>query len=166
MRFGAYEKHTKPYSTLRHPSRSKPVGFRLHRRASIVRLKAGARYSDPLDNAQHPYDSMKRFAQLLALRYDMVRTRHCYYRDLRLIHEHFQSDPARITEEQLRDYILHVKTRKSWKPKTIRQTAAAARFFFVDQEGHEDWKVFSQIRTRDHDELPAVLTREEPSGAR
>jgi len=53
---------------------------------------------------------MKRFAQLLALRYDMARTRHSYYRDLRLLHEHFQSDPAGLTEEHLRDYILHVKT--------------------------------------------------------
>ncbi len=135
-------------------------------RAAISRPKAGARYADPLDYPQHPYESMKRFAQLLALRYDMVRTRHSYYRSMRLVHEHLQCDPAVLTQEQLRDYILHVKTRKHWKPKTIRQTAAAARLFFVDQEGHEDWKVFSQIRTKDHDELPAVLTRDEPSGAR
>ncbi len=27
--------------------------------------------------------------------------------------------------------------------------------------GHEDWKVFSQIRCKDHDELPAVLSREQ-----
>ncbi len=59
-------------------------------RAGVGRPKAGARYKEPLDYA-HPYDSMKRFAQLLALRYDMARTRHSYYRDLRLLHEHFQS---------------------------------------------------------------------------
>ena len=50
--------------------------------------RAGARYRDPLDYT-HPYDSMRRFAQLLALRFDMVRTRHSYYRDLRLLHEHY-----------------------------------------------------------------------------
>ncbi len=27
--------------------------------------------------------------------------------------------------------------------------------------GRGEWKVFSQVRTRDHDELPAVLTREQ-----
>ena len=27
--------------------------------------------------------------------------------------------------------------------------------------GHDDWTVFSQIRTKDHDELPPVLTREQ-----
>jgi hypothetical protein len=93
---------------------------------------------------------MRRFAQLLALRFDMVRTRHSYYRDMRLLHEHFQSDPALLTEEQLRDYILHVRTRKHWKPKTIRQTAAAARLFFIDLLEHEEWKVFSQIRAKVH----------------
>ena len=119
-----------------------------------------ARYSDPLDYA-HPYDSMKRLAQLLALRFDMIRTRHSWYRAMRLLHEHFGCDPAALTEDQLRDYILHVKTRKQWKPKTIRQTAAAARLFFVELLEREEWKVFSQIRAKDHHELPAVLTREE-----
>ena len=75
---------------------------------------------------------MRRFARLLALRYDMVRTRHSYYRELRLVHEPFQTDPAGLSGEHLRDYILHVKTVKHWKPKTVRQTAAAARLFFVD----------------------------------
>jgi site-specific recombinase XerD len=128
---------------------------------SCVAPKAGGRYADPLDYAQHPYESMRRFAQLLALRYDQVRTRHAYYRSVRLLHEHWQGDPAALTEEQLRDYFLHVKTRRHWKPKTIRQSAAAARLFFVELLEHEEWKVFSQIRTKDHHELPAVLTRAE-----
>jgi len=123
--------------------------------------RAGGRYADPFDYAQHPYDSMRRFAELLALRYDQVRTRHAYYRALRLLHEHCQGDPAQITEEQLRGYFLHVKVRKLWKPKTIRQAAAAARLFFVEMLERGEWKVFSQIRTKDHDELPAVLTRAE-----
>ena len=125
-----------------------------------VRVKAGARYSDPL-TYDHPHDSMRRFAQLLALRFDTVRTRHSYYRNLRLIHEFIQKDPALITEEELCDYFIHVKTVKHWKPKTIRQTAAAARLFFIELLELPDWKVFSQIRTKDHNELPPVLTREE-----
>ena len=92
-------------------------------RAAVERPRAGARYSDPLDYA-HPYDSMKRLAQLLALRCDMIRTRHSYYRAVRLLREHFGCDPAALTEDQLRDCILHMKTRKLWKPKTVRQTAA------------------------------------------
>jgi len=80
---------------------------------------------------------------------------------MRLVHEYCGTDPAHITEAQLRDYILHVKTKKLWKPKTIRQAAASARLFFVEMCGRDDWKIFSQIRTKDQGSLLAVLTREE-----
>ncbi|NJM55365.1 MAG: tyrosine-type recombinase/integrase [Verrucomicrobiae bacterium] len=36
--------------------------------------------------------------------------------------------------------------------------------FFIELLGLPEWRVFSQIRTRDHDELPAVLTREQVVG--
>lgn len=80
---------------------------------------------------------------------------------MRLLHEYHGTAPALLGEEALRDYRLHVKQIKKWKPKTIRQTLACARLFFVEMLGHNEWKVFSQVRTRDHDELPAVLTREQ-----
>src|SRR6185436_13714184 len=52
-------------------------------------------FVNPVDY-QHPYDSMNRFAKALALCYDANRTRHSYYRQLRLIHEHFACDPAQL----------------------------------------------------------------------
>jgi len=114
-------------------------------------------YANPVDY-QHPYPSMSRYGDFLALRYDANRTRHAYYRHLRLIHEHLACDPATITEAQLRDYFLFVKLQKHWKPKTIRQALAAAKMFFIELLGQPGWTVFSQIRTKDHDTLPAVLT--------
>jgi integrase/recombinase XerD len=117
-------------------------------------------YDNPVDY-EHPYPSMSQFADLLALRYDANRTRHAYYRQVRLIHQYFQSDPTLLTEPQLRDYFLHVKLKKHWKPKSIRQAVAAARMFFVDLAARKDWTVFSQIRAKDHDTLPAVLTRQQ-----
>ena len=125
------------------------------------RPSAGCAQRDPINYDFHPYSSMKQFAGFLALRFDTPRTRHSYYRQMRLIHEFCACDPATITEERFRDYILHVKTKKLWKPKTIRQSAAAARLFFVEMIGHDHWKVFSQIRTKDLEHLPAVLTRDE-----
>lgn len=125
-----------------------------------TRPVGGRQESDPL-TYEHPYPSMAEFAKHLALRYDAPRTRHAYYRDLGLIYKHFECDPAKLSETQLRDYLLAVKTIKHWKPKTIRQTVASAKIFFVEQLGHDDWRVFSQVRTKDHDELPPVLTREQ-----
>ena len=120
----------------------------------------GREYANPVDYA-HPYDSMARFAEFLALHYDANRTRHAYYRQLRLIHEHLRSDPAAITEAQLRDYFLFVKLKKQWQPKSIRQAAAAARLFFSELLQQPEWTLFDQIRAQDHDRLPAVLTRQQ-----
>jgi integrase/recombinase XerD len=136
-----------------HPTKSTPNPI-------LKRPEPGRPYRNPLDY-DHPFESMAEFAKLLNLRHDANRTRHAYYRNLRLLHEHFAKDPALISEHEFRDYILHVKNVKGWKPKTIRQTAASANIFFVEMLRHEDWRVFSQIKTKDHDELPSVLTREQ-----
>jgi integrase/recombinase XerD len=117
-------------------------------------------YANPVDY-EHPFPSMARFAEFLALHYDANRTRHAYYRQLRLIHEYFKADPSTLTEAQIRDYFLFVKLRKLWKPKTIRQALAAARMFFSTLLGVSDWSLFGQIRARDHDELPFVLSRDQ-----
>ena len=137
--------HTKPSST---PIRVKDK----------IRTDGGRQYINPLDY-EHPWPSMHEFAKLLTLRHDANRTRHSYYRDMRLLHDYFRCDPATLSESQVRDYFLYVKTEKGWKSKTIRQSVASAKIFFVELHSHEDWKVFSQIKTKDHDELPAVLTR-------
>jgi integrase/recombinase XerD len=126
---------------------------------SLATITTVARdYANPVDY-QHPYQSMARFADFLALHYDANRTRHAYYRQLRLVHEYFDCDPDLLTEPQLRDYFLYVKLKKHWQPKTIRQALAASKMFFIDLLGKPQWQVFSQIRTKDHDTLPAVLTR-------
>ena len=128
---------------------------------SLAGIRTTARdYANPVDY-QHPYPSMARFAEHLASGYDANRTRHSYYRQLRLVHQHFGSDPATVTEAQLREYFLFVKLKKHWTPKSIRQALAAARMFYVSLFKHADWTLFSQIRAKDHDALPAVLTRQQ-----
>ena len=122
---------------------------------------AGRAQCDPIDYDSHPYPSMEQFAGFLALRYNTPRTRHSYYRQMRLVHEFCMADPATITEAQYRDYLLHVKTVKHWKPKTIRQAAASAKLFFIEMMEHQNWKVFSQIRTKDEKTLPTIISRAE-----
>lgn len=124
------------------------------------RPDVGRRGPDPLEY-QHRYTSLRDYAQLLVLRYHHGRTRHAYYRQLRLVSDHFACDPATLSQSQVRDYFLHVKTVKHWKPKTIRQAAACARLFFVEQLGHADWTVFSQIHAHDQARYPAVMTRDQ-----
>ncbi len=112
---------------------------------SLAAIRTTARdFANPVDY-EHPYPSMASFADHLALSYDANRTRHSYYRQLRLIHQHLGCDPATITEAQLRDYFLFVKLKKQRTPKSIRQARAAASMFFINLLGHADWTVFSPI---------------------
>lgn len=127
-----------------------------------VQTRSGRAYSDPI-TYDHPWPSMIDYARLLALRYEALRTRHSYYRDMRLLHEYFGCDPATLRESDLTDYLIHVKMVKGWKPKTVRQISAAARLFFVEMLGRAAWKVFDNVRAKDHHYLPAVLTRDEVS---
>jgi integrase/recombinase XerD len=102
---------------------------------------------------------MEAYAQLLALRYDCVRTRHSYYRQLGLITAHSRIDPALITEAIVQAYLVMLKIERQWRPKSLRQAVAALRLFFQVQLGLPPWKVFSQIQLKDHRELPTVLSR-------
>jgi site-specific recombinase XerD len=96
-----------------------------------VPLRSGKEYGDPLHYA-HPWASMAQFARVLALRYDSLRTRHSYYRQLRLLCEHFNADPALITEclkLTVRDIIgsenkLRIRAGKGNKDRTIPLPAA------------------------------------------
>lgn len=78
-------------------------------RPSLQDFRTSSReYVNPVDY-EHPHDSMARFADLLTLRHDANRTRHACYRQLRLIHDHFQLDPAALTEARVREWFLHLK---------------------------------------------------------
>ena len=131
------------------------------RKDSPISRKPQNYLRNPIHYETHAFASLERFAGFLALKYDVDTTCHSYYRDLRLISEFANDDPAHISEELLRDYFIHVKSLKKWAPKTIRQSVAAARLFFVQMLGFKEWEIFSQIKTKDHDELPEVLTREQ-----
>jgi site-specific recombinase XerD len=125
------------------------------------RPKAASNQRDPADYESHAFPSMKQYAEFLVLRFDTPRTRHSYYRQMRLIYVFAACDPASISEDVFRDYILFVKMKKKWQPKTVRQASAAARLFYIEMLGWNQWTVFSQIKAKDREVLPAVLTRDE-----
>jgi len=115
---------------------------------------------DPL-SYDHRHPCMKRFAELLALQYDATTTRRGYYRQVRLIGDHFACDPSLLSEDQVRAFLLHAKHERHWKPKSLRSSAAALKLFYTGMLGREHWEIFNQLKIRDHKELPAVLTREQ-----
>lgn len=105
---------------------------------------------------------MQRFAQDLSLRGLGDRSCHSYYRQIRLLSEHFdQVDPASLDEDLVRSYIIHLKSVKLWSPKTIRIFVSAGKYFFAQMLGHDNWKVFDLTKAKDLPYLPEVLSRQE-----
>lgn len=81
---------------------------------------------------------------------------------VRQLGEHFDQDPAGLSEQQLRSYFLHCRKERGYVPSTMRGLRAAFLHFF---HGHlriePRWKVFSDLKIKRIETLPVVLSREE-----
>ena len=132
------------------------------RRSAISKSLPHNRQPNPITYSNHPFASMQRFAQDLSLSGLGDRSCHSYYRQIRLISEHFDHvDPASLDEDLVRSYIIHLKSVKQWSPKTIRIFISAGKSFFTQMLGHVDWKVFELTKAKDLPYLPEVLSRQE-----
>ena len=58
---------------------------------------------------------MQRFAEHLELQDFRPRTIQGYYRQIRLVSEHFLEDPAKLKEKDLRKYFVYKKLNKEIK---------------------------------------------------
>ena len=103
---------------------------------------------------------MLRFAEHLELEDFRQRTAASYYRALRLIGEHFGKDPEVLSEEDLRGFFVYLRRDRKWAPKSCRQFLAAAKHFYRGMLGRE-FASLDQIKARDRETLPTVLTPDE-----
>jgi integrase/recombinase XerD len=103
---------------------------------------------------------MLRFAEYLELQDFRQTTCANYYRALRLLSEHFDCDPASLSEQQVRSYFVHVRSVLHWAPKSCRQHLAALKHFFRGMLG-QAFESLDQIKARDREVLPTVLMPEE-----
>ena len=88
------------------------------------------------------------------------RTRECYLRSVRQLAEHYNKPPDRITEEELRNYFLHVKNVKKWKRATVTIAICGIKFFYT-QTLNKEWTIFDLVRPQHERRLPVILTRDE-----
>lgn len=112
----------------------------------------------------HKFASMKAFSQHLVLKDVRLRTLQSYYRQMRLVSEHFRRDPKGLSQKSIRSYILHLKEGKGWCPSSIRQGIAACRMFYCEMLGKQ-WKLWDVVKVRDIKRLPVVLEIEQVADA-
>jgi len=107
------------------------------------------------------YPSITQFQQHVDLKDYRLPTRKEYVRNLRKLAEHFQSDPAKLTENQLREYFLFLRQHKHYKHSAMKAAKFALRSFYLECLKFVTWTVFNEVRIAEPDVLPVVLSRTE-----
>ena len=107
------------------------------------------------------YPSITQFQQHVELKDFRAPTKKEYVRYVRKLSEHFQCDPATVTEDQLRQYFLFLRQHKRYQAATMKGAKYSLLCFFVEHLKHKDWSVFRDVRVVKPEVLPIVLSRAE-----
>lgn len=107
------------------------------------------------------YPSITQFQQLVELKDYREPTRKEYVRYVRKLAEHFQCDPATLSEDQVRQYFLFLRQHKRYKHSPMKAAKYALLCFFLDCVKVKGWTVFNEVRIAQPEVLPVVLSRTE-----
>jgi site-specific recombinase XerD len=81
---------------------------------------------------------------------------------VRKLAEHFQCDPATLSEDQLREYFLFLRQHKHYKHSPMKLAKCSIRCFFGEcLKLGPTWTVFEEVRIVENQTLPVVLSRQE-----
>jgi site-specific recombinase XerD len=87
-------------------------------------------------------------------------TQEAYLSAVRQLAAHFQKAPDRITEHELREYLLYLKNQRQYKPSSLRIAACGITFFYT-YTVPRDWAIFKRLRIPRSRSLPTVLSIDE-----
>jgi hypothetical protein len=102
----------------------------------------------------------QRMIEDLQLRGLSERTQEMYVRAVRQLAEHYHKSPARITEEELRQYFLYLKNVKHYA-RSASTIALCGIKFFYDHTLKRPWPTLTFVRAPREQKLPVVLSVEE-----
>jgi integrase/recombinase XerD len=102
----------------------------------------------------------KRFIEDMQLRGLAPSTQTVYVHAIRNLAKHYHHSPDQLTEEQIRQYFLHL-TQVRRVSRSHATIALCALKFFFEHTLHRGWPVFALARPRPVRKLPTVLSREE-----
>src|SRR5437762_12178655 len=102
----------------------------------------------------------KRMIECLQLRGLSARTQESYVRAVRQLADHYHKSPDLITEEELRQYFLHIKNGKKYSRAS--STIAICGFkFFYERTLHREFTTFKLVRATRAKELLVILSEQE-----
>jgi site-specific recombinase XerD len=102
----------------------------------------------------------RRFLEDLQLHGFAVRTQESYMRAVRMLAYHYHKAPDKITEEELRQYFLHLKNIKKYSRASMTIAICGIKFF-VEHTLQQTWATFKLVRPAPDKRLPTILSREE-----
>lgn len=102
----------------------------------------------------------KRFLEDMQLHGYSPKTQSCYVGAVRNLARHYGKSPDLVTEEQLRQYFLHLTLEKKVARATATIALCGIKFFFQNTL-QRTWTCFKLLRPPRSKKLPVVLSREE-----
>jgi site-specific recombinase XerD len=84
------------------------------------------------------------------------RTQRSYLRAVRQLAEHFHTAPDRLTESQVREYLLYLKNEKKFSTGAMKIAVSGIKFFYA-RTVPRNWKTLTRIRIPRSKTLPDVL---------
>ena len=105
--------------------------------------------------------SITQFKQLVELKDYRPATQQAYVRCVWRLVEHFDADPATLTEDQLRQYFLFLREEQQSSPSVMKMAKWALRCYYRECVKRKEWTVFDEVRVAEPKTLPVVLSRAE-----
>jgi integrase/recombinase XerD len=102
-------------------------------------------------------DRMRQDLQLAGL---SDRTEEAYLRAVRQLADHFHTPPDQLSEQQVRDYFLHLKNDRKFASASLGIAYSGIKFFY-SHTTPRDWPTLQRLRVRRDKKLPDVLSVDE-----
>ena len=102
----------------------------------------------------------KRMIECLQLRGLSERTQEAYVRAVRQLADHCHKSPDLITEEELRQYFLHIKNVKKYSRASSTIAICGIKFFF-EKTLNREFTTLKLVRAPRDKKLPVILSVEE-----
>ncbi len=102
-------------------------------------------------------DLCRQMSDTIILNGKSESTRLAYLRQVRILSDFYDKSPDRISEDEIRQFLINRKTEIGWSASSMRNAHGALRYFYR-KVLHRDWRTLSLIKTENESRLPSVLS--------